>query len=469
MRAPTLLLSLLVLVGGLHAEEPSRTPPGDGNAQHIDKLIRQLGSDDFDEREKAGKALEAVGPTALEPLRKAAAQGDDAEIRRAAGELITAIEQQAQTVGILAPRRFRLDLKEVSVADAVAELSRRSGYAVTLTGDTTALGGRKVTLQTGETTFWDALRQLCEQAGLNEAPHRPVPVGKNMASGLQPLELQAGKAGETPTHVAGSVRVRALSRKEGESKEGTVTVTLELAAEPRLQAFRNVGVPTITRAVDEHGQALQVELEPSESKGNTSSQVIVRLQAGAKGSTRLRELTGRLRVEAVTGTEPAVTIDKVLASAGQSHGGKNGSTLHVRSVVKEDNGTVRLDVGVENGQAPMAGGNLQIQGGQVQIQGGAIIVRGGGNIRVNAGGIVIDGNAPSSVNFPRLFDAKGQEYHLAEITDRNLTLQRGRVTNNATLVFRPAEAKSEPGRLVLYGQKAVTFEVPFTLKNVPVQ
>ena len=122
---------------------------------------------------------------------------------------------------------------------------------------------------------------------------------------------------------------------------------------------------------------------------------------------------------------------------------------------------VRLVVGVENTQDPAPPGNIQIQG-DIQVQGGAIIIRGDANIRFNGRGIVIDGNGPSSVNFPRLFDGKGQEYLLAEVVDRSLSLQAGRLTHIATLVFRPAEAKSEPTRLILYRQKAVTFEVPFT-------
>jgi len=461
MRVPTLpLWLLLVVVGGLLAEQPLRNTPEDPAALRIEKLIQQLGSDSFEQREQAARGLEAIGPVALEALRKAD-KSDDSEIRRAAAQLVGVIEQQAETAGLLAPRRFRLQLKEISVAEAVAELSRRSGYAVALTGDLTALAQRKVTLQTEETSFWDALKQLCNRAGLEEVTHHPVPQGQEPPTALvRPLLLQAGIRAEMPTHVAGSVRVRALSAGLGEEKEGTVTASLELAGEPRLHAFHVTGVPSITTAIDENGRRLQVVLDPKDAEGTPTSTVVVRLQTGEKACTRLRELTGRLRIQTITTTHPFVSIEKVLAAAGQSFKGV-GPTLHVRDVVNDVHGTVRLTVGVETDKGPFPGRG-------VQIRGGAIFIRGRGNVRMNANAILLDGNA-QGVNFPRLFDSKGKEYHLTEIADRYLSLEQGMLTQNATLVFKPSEANCEPARLVLYGQKTVTIEVPFTLQNVPVR
>ncbi|HMC64061.1 MAG TPA: HEAT repeat domain-containing protein, partial [Gemmataceae bacterium] len=55
--------------------------------EKIDKLIRQLGSPKFSEREAASKALEEIGELALDTLREAAAKNKDIEIRRRAQEL----------------------------------------------------------------------------------------------------------------------------------------------------------------------------------------------------------------------------------------------------------------------------------------------------------------------------------------------------------------------------------------------
>jgi hypothetical protein len=62
-------------------------------ADKIARLIRQLSSDNFEERAAASKALEAIGRPALPALRQAEAS-DDAEVRRRAKGLIQAQRDQ---------------------------------------------------------------------------------------------------------------------------------------------------------------------------------------------------------------------------------------------------------------------------------------------------------------------------------------------------------------------------------------
>jgi WD40 repeat protein len=56
----------------------------------IDRLIKQLGSDEFEQRQAASKALEAIGEPALDALRKTANKSDNAEIRRRAVDVVRA-------------------------------------------------------------------------------------------------------------------------------------------------------------------------------------------------------------------------------------------------------------------------------------------------------------------------------------------------------------------------------------------
>src|SRR5262245_34858558 len=83
---------LLVSVGvaGLLCGDPSK----DASAEKIAALVRQLGSESFNEREAAGKALEAVGERALPALRLAVGSPDP-EVRRRADDLIHAILKAA--------------------------------------------------------------------------------------------------------------------------------------------------------------------------------------------------------------------------------------------------------------------------------------------------------------------------------------------------------------------------------------
>jgi hypothetical protein len=73
---------------GVAKEAKSKEP----DAAAIARLVQQLGSPKFAERQEATKALEAIGFPALDALRKAA-KGGDVETARRAGLLVKTIEQ----------------------------------------------------------------------------------------------------------------------------------------------------------------------------------------------------------------------------------------------------------------------------------------------------------------------------------------------------------------------------------------
>jgi HEAT repeat protein len=72
------------LVGYLRGRVPEEV-----SAEKLAAMVRQLGDDDFDVREKASAGLRALGVRALPALRRAAAS-EDAEVRRRADDCITA-------------------------------------------------------------------------------------------------------------------------------------------------------------------------------------------------------------------------------------------------------------------------------------------------------------------------------------------------------------------------------------------
>src|SRR5262245_5772989 len=63
-------------------------------AEEIARLIRQLGSERFEEREAATRRLDALGEAALPALRRAAGGDEDIEIRRRAAALVRPIERR---------------------------------------------------------------------------------------------------------------------------------------------------------------------------------------------------------------------------------------------------------------------------------------------------------------------------------------------------------------------------------------
>src|SRR6202011_35641 len=157
----------------------------------------------------------------------------------------------------------RLNVKDLSVADAVAALAKQSGYPIQLVGDLSSLSGRKVTLDTGDTTFWDAHSQLARLVGLVETTSSGYNLGavkaqKRYYPGVHPtqtgMHLTAGKPVDAPVFVAGSIRVRLV--RATTLAGGEIELVFDVNAEPRLEGFGSGGQPRVEKALDDQGQKL---------------------------------------------------------------------------------------------------------------------------------------------------------------------------------------------------------------------
>jgi hypothetical protein len=76
-----------------------------GQTSEIDKLIQQLGTPKFAERQEAARRLEAIGEPAVDALRKAAKKNPDAEIRRRAEALLSGMGQFPRPQAAFAPQQ----------------------------------------------------------------------------------------------------------------------------------------------------------------------------------------------------------------------------------------------------------------------------------------------------------------------------------------------------------------------------
>src|SRR5262245_4695377 len=166
------------------AADPSGPPtkaPALTDADRIADLVKRLGGSAFADREKAANELEAIGTPALDALRKAA-QSDEPERKKRAEELVKRIEAKAATARTLAAKCVRLTYSDTPLAEAVADFKAKSGYDIALSDPAGALKDRKVTLDTGDVTFWQAVGKFCDASGLTEAM-APTPVPAPAAGG----------------------------------------------------------------------------------------------------------------------------------------------------------------------------------------------------------------------------------------------------------------------------------------------
>src|SRR5262249_25452325 len=160
-----------------------------------------------------------------------------------------------------APKKVRLNLKDTPVIDAVDELVRQSGYNIQIQGEVAALVKRKVTLDTGATTFWQAFDLLCDKAGLVEIAAQtpnahPLQNHPRLAPGRQPFRPNPGRPGvepepvepeirqinvedgspqKVPTAYVGALRLRLLPTDRVRQDE--VDLVLDVSLEPKVPGF----------------------------------------------------------------------------------------------------------------------------------------------------------------------------------------------------------------------------------------
>jgi len=476
MRGIFFLGTVLAVLGTceLRAADPV---PAANTPERVALLVKQLGSSRFAEREKAQRALEAIGIPALDILRKAVASPDQ-ETSRRASELVQKIDAAVLTAKLLAPKRVKLDLSNTPVPAAVAELERQSGYVIHIALDVAA-DNRKVTLATGDVTFWEAFDALCLKAHLVEV--NPAAANKQPYPRNAEFFVKDGNPAAMATCYAGAVRIRALPPSAAARlprAAGEAVLLLEVSPEPRLEHFAIDGSPILRKAWDDQGQTLALVLDAAPANPNAlprnrqalpyggddaaNRPVTVRFKLGEKQATHLKQLQGALTAKILTPTEPLAVVDNVLKAAGQTVKGKAGGSLQVLAVAKEPNGDIQMRFRMANLGSENPLGNLLLAG-QPQIQQVQIRVGGGfgGRRFLTTSGY----NSP----VPLLVDARGRSFQMVQIPRRNLQINNGEFTEELAMIFRPQQGQGEAARLVVNGQRLATVPVSFSFGDVPLQ
>jgi outer membrane protein assembly factor BamB len=467
--------------------------------RQIGRLVARLGSDLCAEREAATTALGAIGPPAVDALRRAA-NGPDPEARRRAGALTRAIDRRRETAGLIEPRRLRLHYKDTPLAEAVADIARKSGLTIKLAPDRTRIDGRKITLDTGDVTFWEALDQFCAAAGLVEllppaspnsgvASSSSVVVVRGMRGGPyatdvlrtepddKPMELTLadGKPVRQPSVTAGAFRVRTVPpgtpllhhRKD----DGEVLFGLDVVADGGLHCQQAVGL-RIDKALDEEGRplaqlvtlfrpppptvvgrsnvvvnGLPLTAPPDEPEGLAARLVPVRLKPTTdRLPHRLKEVRGTVVAQVRAPQETLVEIKNILNSAGRVVKGRRGGQIKVLDATRHDDGGVRLKVQVAG-----------VSRGLTDVPPNPF----GGTIMVN-GRRLGDEDLLSSLNFA-LLDDKGKAFRVVRAVSTGV---RAGTAHEYDLTYQPEPGQGEAARFIYLDRRTLFIEVPFVLKDV---
>jgi hypothetical protein len=485
-------------------------PAEKADSARVAKLVEQLGNDDFNEREKASDALDALGEPALDALRRAVKSTDE-EVHKRAETLVGKIEKRLETANTLKAKRVHLVYKDAAVKDALEDFRKQSGYHFTLYDPENKLKDRTITLDTGDAPFWQAFDQFCDRAGLKEAeamePAPGVPGGAppQAVNGSNRIVLIDGKAENQPTDAVSAVRVRVLAKADpsGAVEKDEFPFALQLSLEPRLQ-WGSVERVTILKALDDQKQELTQMADPSPTvpppalgaggfapgfvaggvalpvpgdAGPIHQEALFRLKAGEQVSKFLKELTGTVSASVLTEATPLITVPDILKTAGKTFKGGDNGQLKVVSVSNDENGriTIRVELQAPADVVP-AGGGLIGRGAMRRLGRGVpvAVAQAGGAVPpgglVAVRGAVFIGGGGASASGLSLLDDKGEAVKLTSVQMQFTPVVAGAagIVNSLqhVLTFQ-AEKGQEPAKLIYSGRKVLNVEIPFTLKDAP--
>ena len=274
----------------------------------IDKLITQLGSDNSDERDEAQKKLEAAGTSAVPALKKAAATSDDPEIKSRAAAALAAMKDLNDTGVSL----ITLHMKDASVHDVLAELSKQSHSQIIGMGPGRVLGvdNRNVTLDADQKPFWDVMSDLCTQ--LNVCPM--IDLSGNAQLRLMSVNrswMQAPHQTVGPfwISVVGVNRTRTIDLQGPQAIDDQFSVRLMIVPEPKI-AVAQMSDLTLTEATDDAGHSLMPKaarpnnaafalglVARSMTLGQTNRTIETRLSYPEQPGTKIALLKGSVDVQ----------------------------------------------------------------------------------------------------------------------------------------------------------------------------
>ncbi|MCS7168662.1 MAG: HEAT repeat domain-containing protein [Gemmatales bacterium] len=301
------------------------------STSELQKWIEQLANADYQVRQEAIRKLREAGVDAIPVLEQALSKYDDPNIQRHIKEILRSYESVPQLV----PTRVHLKLREVTLHETLQALSKATGYRFECTPAGENADGRIVyNWDWQNVTFWQALQDLCDRAGMSYVEGWYSHDGKT-------IRLEQGEPHPTYVSHHGPFRVsitgfsyhRNVSFLRGPKRwnpgptiqrHESLQVNLSVHIEPRY-AFIGLQGVSVDEAVDDKGVS-RVLLRQNEHERLAhfyygggrmfQQQVSVPLFASDLG-TKLTRFRGTIGALVIASERPVITIENAYASKGK--------------------------------------------------------------------------------------------------------------------------------------------------------
>jgi hypothetical protein len=266
MRYVAISIVLLVVAVSKALGQSAPTSQPDAEA-----LVAQLGDPEWSVRESAQEQLVAMGESVVPRLLRAAKETSSDEVRQRTESAIAQIGENQ----LSGPSLITIHLKDASVKDAFAELSRQAGANLQPmpSGLWDLHPWPKITIDLDRQPFWSALRAVSAQAGVEL---------RQWNDGFRLLESgAAGPSGGGRFMVSGPFLITLLrcTRMQsieyglpgGENPNSDFDITFSAVAEPKLRVLRASNAAKLEEATDDLGNSLVPRSEDAPGGANAGA------------------------------------------------------------------------------------------------------------------------------------------------------------------------------------------------------
>ncbi|HVL13655.1 MAG TPA: hypothetical protein VM529_13890 [Gemmata sp.] len=278
----------------------------------VEKLVADLGSEDYRTREKAGRDLTALGEKALPAMRTALLSTDNPEIQRRLSVLVRKMDNDR----LVAPKRVTMALKDKTVKEALDEITKQTGYKIDFSGGG---GEARQDFTFDGTPFWVAVDKVATAAGcVVFADYDDETVRVYNQDAVNPYVAYAGPFRFLATNINSnkSVQLSGVSRRGGgNGRSDYMNLNFQIQSEPK-NPMLGVTQAEVISAVDDLGASLVPPRDPNnrsyyENRGMRGHNTYGNLnlsRGGGRDATTIKSLKGRIGIILLAGTSPEITI-----------------------------------------------------------------------------------------------------------------------------------------------------------------
>ncbi len=330
------------------AATPSPLKPAPIDAT-VAKLVADLGSEEYQVREKAGKELAKLGEKALPDLRRSLNATENLEVSRRLSVLIRKLDYDR----LVNPKRVTLKMKDKSVKEILDAMAKQTGYKIEFSD-----GGNdtKYSFEFDNTAFWPALDQVAKAAGLTvNSGYDDDSVHLYRGNSVSPYVSYSGPFRLVASYISTSKNIQLSNLSPngfGNRGQEYINMSFQIFSEPK-NPILGVNQVELLTAEDETGASLIPPKDPNNRSSHYYNQgyrshnasANLNLVRGNRDATRISTLKGRVGVVLLAGTVPEIIVPDPLNVKSKKFSGRT-AVLDIEAVTENGKGSGQYTVSV---------------------------------------------------------------------------------------------------------------------------